>query len=203
MDRRKALEEDAAAGALFESIHGLNDRLGTAFREQFNRSLPFTEAVFDRWERAASLGFGGGTGIYDSSFVFGDVQVGANTWIGPYTIIDGSGGLTIGDHCTISAGVHIYSHDNVAQTLTGGKAPIERHPVTIGDRCYIGPQSIIAKGLTIGECCVIGAGSFVNKDVPPFSVAAGTPAKVIGRVHIEDGSLRIEYFTGGAAVSEK
>ena len=65
-------------------------------RRAWERSLPFTEAATDRWERAASLGFGEQSSIHNLSYVYGRVAVGAHTWIGPYTVLDGSGGLTIG-----------------------------------------------------------------------------------------------------------
>ncbi|WP_211240344.1 hypothetical protein [Aminiphilus circumscriptus] len=71
----------------------------------FKRTLPFGDYVVDRWEKAAFLGFGEKTSVYDSAIVLGDVQVGANTWIGPFVILDGSGGLVIGSNCSISAGV--------------------------------------------------------------------------------------------------
>src|SRR5437868_3581131 len=114
MDRKKALS-DKSSNKIFESLNELHNDLGGAFSEQFNRSLPFNDEIFDRWERAKKLGFGNGSSIYDSSYVFGNVKVGMNTWIGPFTVIDGSGELSIGNHCTISAGVHIYTHDNIAQ----------------------------------------------------------------------------------------
>src|SRR4029079_2837872 len=65
-------------------------------RARWKRDLPFSELVFDRWERAASLGFGAGASIYHDSYVYGEVSVGEGTWIGPQTLLDGSGGLTIG-----------------------------------------------------------------------------------------------------------
>src|SRR5204863_7859634 len=123
----------------FNNLHALHDFLFSEFKKQFNRSLPFADEVFDRWERAKKLGWGEGSSVYDSSCIFGDVSVGKRCWIGPFTIIDGSGGLTIGDSCTISAGVHIYSHDNLKQTLSGGKFSIEHAPVSIGNCSYIGP----------------------------------------------------------------
>lgn len=193
MDRKAAIENEEEV-ILFDNLHALNNSLSNGFKKGFDRNLPFTEQVFDRWEKAEKLGFGKGTGIYDSSFVFGDVTVGTNTWIGPFTIIDGSGGLTIGSHCTISAGVHIYTHDNLAATLTGGKAAIKKEPVAIGDRCYIGPQSIIAKGVTIGDASIVAANSFVNKDVPANTVVAGSPAKVIGSVVVDGEEVRILYL---------
>src|SRR4051794_1142773 len=73
-------------------------------RSRFARDLPLEEMLFDRWERAKSLGFGEKTSIYHNSYVYGDVSVGANTWIGPFTLLDGSGGLKIGSFCSISSG---------------------------------------------------------------------------------------------------
>jgi len=119
--------------------------------------------------------------------VIGDVKVGMNVWIGPFTIIDGSGKIVIGDYCTISAGVHIYTHDNVKQTLTSGVIEIERTPVSIGNNVYIGPNAIITKGISIGNTCVIGANAFVNRDVPAHSIIMGQPGKVVGKIEFKDG----------------
>ena len=148
--------------------------------EQYRRTLPFGEYVVDRWEKARELGFGEGASIYDSSVVIGDVTVGRQTWIGPFTLLDGSGGLSIGEYCSISAGVQIYTHDTVAWALSGGQASPVRAPTRIGDRCYIGPNVIISRGVTIGDGCVIGANSFVRDNVPAGSKAVGSPCRVIG-----------------------
>ena len=148
--------------------------------EQFDRTLPLADYVVDRWEKARLLGFGEGASIYDSALVLGDVQVGANSWIGPGVILDGSGGLRIGAYCSISAGVQIYSHDSVAWAISGGEAPYEHAPTAIGDRCYIGPNSIVAKGVTIGSGSIVGAGSVVLSDLPACCKAAGAPCRVIG-----------------------
>ncbi|WP_200956657.1 acyltransferase [Tsuneonella troitsensis] len=148
---------------------------------RFERTLPFGDYVVDRWEKAEALGFGSGTSIYDSAHVFGPVSVGSNTWIGPFTVLDGSGGLSIGDNCSISAGVQIYSHDTVDWAVSGGTADYVRKPTTIGNRCYIGPNSVVAMGVTIGDGAVVGANSFVNRDVASGARVAGNPARPIDR----------------------
>mgnify|MGYP003351887026 FL=1 len=113
------MSESVAELAL--ELRRLKEQRDQELRAAFDRSLPFADAQFDRWERAKLLGFGDKTSIYDSSFIFGDVKVGFETWIGPFTLLDGSGGgLTIGDHCSISAGVHIYTHDTVLWAVSGG-----------------------------------------------------------------------------------
>jgi acetyltransferase-like isoleucine patch superfamily enzyme len=171
-------EMDSEITKKIEMLKKLYQVLREDMQAKFQRDLPLAELLFDRWERAETLGFGKGTSIYHNSYVYGDVSVGKNTWIGPFTILDGTGGLKIGSFCSISAGVQIYTHDSVKWAITGGKAPYEHAPVKIGDRCYIGPNSIISRGVTIGDESIIGAGSLVLSDIPPKSKAWGYPAKI-------------------------
>ncbi|WP_252374278.1 acyltransferase [Hydrogenophaga sp. 2FB] len=171
---------DLALDNLLVALRQLHAEQARKVLTEWQRSLPFGDYIVDRWERAASLGFGPGASIYDSALVLGQVRIGEKTWIGPFTVLDGSGGLDIGAFCSISAGVQIYSHDTVAWALSGGTAPAERAPVSIGSRCYLGPNVVVSKGVRIGDGCVIGANSLVNSDIPAGSRAWGTPARVIG-----------------------
>lgn len=179
-----------------EHLHVLLKKLrverAADFHERFSRSLPFAEMLFDRWERARELGFAEGASIYDSALVFGEVLVGEQTWIGPNVILDGSGGpLSIGAYCSISAGVHIYTHDTVGWAISGGARPKTVGPVAIGDFCHIGAQSVIVAGVRIGAQCVVGANSLVKYDVPDCSVVAGSPARIIGRVEGQGAASKI------------
>lgn len=183
---------------LREELRAMYDELRARMRTDWSRDLPLEELLFDRWERASSLGFGEGSSIYHNSYVFGDVRVGRNTWIGPFTMLDGSGGLSIGDGCSISSGVHIYSHDTVRWAVSGGAQPAERAAVTIGDFTYIGSQTVVAKGVTIGDHVVVGACSFVNRDIPPYTVAVGVPCRPIGTVEVgEDAGVTLHYRARG------
>lgn len=161
-------------------------RLQTEVAEKWRRTLPFGDYFVDRWEKARRLGFGAGTSIYDSSLVLGNVSVGESTWIGPFTVLDGSGGLEIGSYCCISAGVQVYSHDTVEWSVTAGAVGPVREPTSIGSRCYIGPNTVVAKGVAIGDGCVIGSNSLVLRDIPAGSKAFGTPCKVVGKVDLDD-----------------
>ncbi len=176
---RSSFIHNAETKKLFNQIDELRSELRALFKEKFNRSLPFGDLLFDRWERANELGFGEGTSIYDSSIILGNVQIGKNTWVGPNTVLDGSGSLIIGDFCSISAGVQIYSHDSVKWAVSGGNLDYEYGETIIGNNCYIGPNTIISKGVQIGDGCIIGANSFVNKSYPVSSKIAGNPAKEI------------------------
>lgn len=149
---------------------------------KYNRTLPLGDYIVDRWDKAKELGFGEGTSVYDSCLVLGDVKVGDNTWIGPFTILDGSGGLEIGSYCSISAGVHIYSHDSVDWSLSGGELPVVRQATVIGSNCYIGPNTVIAKGVNIGCGVVVGANSLVLNDIPSNSKTFGNPCKIVSKI---------------------
>ena len=148
--------------------------------QKWDRMLPTSELFVDRWEKAKLLGFGEGTSVYDSCMVLGRVSVGENVWIGPSTLLDGSGGLSIGDNCHISAGVQVYSHDTVKRALSGNELEAEHAPTSIGHHCHIGAGSIILKGVSIGHHSVVGAGCVVTKSFPPFSIIAGVPGRKVG-----------------------
>lgn len=153
----------------------------------YKRRVSFGDLVSDRWQNAADMGFGEGSSMYDGVLVIGDrdhVKVGRHVWIGPGAILDGSGFLTIGDNCSISAGVQIYTHDTVNFVVNAEN--ISHARTKIGNRVYIGPNSVIAKGVTIGDNVTIGAMSFVNSDIPSGAKAWGCPARVIGRATVKD-----------------
>jgi len=177
-----------------DDLTELYHELRQATSERWSRDLPFQDLITDRWERAAQLGFGEGSSIYQSAYVYGDVTVGAGTWIGPMVLLDGTGGLRIGVGCDISAGVQIYTHDTVERVLSEGRTGIQHAPVTIGDHSHVGAQSVIVKGVSVGDHSVIGAASFVNRDIPPYTVAVGVPCRPVGRVEVSpEGEVTLRY----------
>ena len=94
--------------------------------------------------------------------------------------------------------MNIYSHDTVQWSLSSGQMPAERAPVRIGDCTHVGSQSVIARGVTIGDHVVIGASSFVNRDIPSWTVAVGVPCRPIGRVERRDGRYQLVYDKRGS-----
>lgn len=87
--------------------------------------------------------------------VLGEPVVGEGTWIGHFTVLDGSQGLKIGRNCSIASGVHIYTHSTHLKT-TEGKPKLVA-PVVIGDNVAIGANSVILHGCRIGDGVVIPA----------------------------------------------
>ena len=148
---------------LYKKIY---DKLYKFHKIKYNRSLSLGDYLNNRWDRARKEGFGEGTSVYDNVLIIGNVKVGKNSWIGPNVVLDGSGGLVIGDYVSISAGTQIYTHNNVEWSTSLGEKRIKRAPTNIGNGVYIGPNCIIQMGINIGDSAIIGASTFVNKDIP-------------------------------------
>ena len=133
------------------------------------------------------------------AWIVGEPTIGEGTWIGAFTVIDGSGGLVIGEGCDIASGVHIYTHSSALRCVSGREYPtVDRAPVRIGDRVFIGANAVVNMGVTIGDESIIGAGSVVTKDVPPRTVVAGVPARPVGTIDLSDPSTP-RVVGGGAA----
>jgi acetyltransferase-like isoleucine patch superfamily enzyme len=147
-------------------------------RRQFGRRVSFGDLVTDRHTNAAEYHFGEGTTCYDNVLIIGDVKVGKACWIGPNVILDGIGGLEIGDHVCVSSGVHIYTHDSSRRFVSLGQEADLRAPTKIGTGVFIGPQAVVVMGVTIGDRVLIGSMAFVNKDVPSGCTAYGIPARI-------------------------
>ena len=113
------------------------------------------------------------------------IKLGEDVWVGYFCLLDGSGGLKIGNQVSISSGAHIYTHDSSNYRIhntekdTENGTHIDRAPVVIGDNVQIGANSIVLKGVTIGNNVIIGALSLVNTDIPDNCIAVGNPCKVI------------------------
>ena len=172
----------------------IQQKLWSKSFDEFKRLNPLIEDITN-WKQKGKFLFGDkNITIYDSSTIVGDVIVGENTWIGPYTALDGTGGLQIGKNCSISSGVNIVSHDSVKWALSGGKEDYEYSKISIGDNCFIGTRSFISRGVTIGSNCLIAAGSVVAKSFPENTIIAGIPAKKIGTVGFDQkGKVDLIY----------
>jgi len=106
-----------------------------------------------------------------------NISVGAGSIIGMWATLDGREGITIGKNVNFSSEVALWTlqHDYNSPTFatSGG-------PIVIEDRAWISFRATILPGVTIGEGAVVAANSVVTKDVPPYTVVGGIPAKKIG-----------------------
>lgn len=185
--------KDAEFALLFEKfMSGRRNEM----RAKYDRVLPSGELIFNRFDKGRYLNCGKDSSVYDTSVLIGDVSIGEHTWVGPYTLLDGSAApLTIGNYVSIDSGVMIYTHDSTKHYVSGGAATFEKGAVSIGDNSVIGTMSIISYGVSIGDHCVVGAHSFVREDIPSYSIVAGVPAKVIGEIKKDsEGCLSFCYF---------
>jgi acetyltransferase-like isoleucine patch superfamily enzyme len=111
------------------------------------------------------------------------ISIGRASYIGPYTCIAGPGQVLIGEECLIAAQVGIFANNHV---FTATDRPImvqgtTQKGIVIEDDCWLGTGVKVLDGVHIGRGSIIGAGAVVTKDVPPYSIAVGVPAKVIGQ----------------------
>ncbi len=107
--------------------------------------------------------------------------IGAATWIGQQCFLHSAGGLTVGKNVGIGPGVKIitsfHREEGIEKPILHSR--LEFAPVMIEDDCDIGVGAIVLPGVTIGRGAQIGAGAVVSRDIPPYAVAAGVPARLI------------------------
>lgn len=147
----------------------------------------------------------GAKSMVDSSFVFetetGHIKVGERVHIGGGTQLISKNNITIGDDVIIAWNCTIYDHNSHSihweerkndvsrewENAVNGQSVLQNKdwsvvksaPITIEDKVWMGFGVTVLKGVTIGEGAVIGAMSVVTKDIPPYTVVAGNPAKII------------------------
>lgn len=111
----------------------------------------------------------------------GSIEIKDNTYIGPFCCIYGHGNVLIGSNSLIGPNTTILSSNHTVPIKSEliRFHPDIKLPTKIGDDVWIGANCTILGGVTIGNGAVIGAGAVVTKDIPPYTIAVGNPAKVI------------------------
>lgn len=111
----------------------------------------------------------------------GTIQIGRNVTLNPYSIIYGHGGVSIGNdvmiaaHCVLVSSNHSFISIEKPMRLQGGTA----EGIIVENDVWIGARVTILDGVTIGKGSILAAGCVVNRDVPPFSIVGGVPARVL------------------------
>ena len=110
------------------------------------------------------------------------VRIGAGTFLNLGVMVAAHELVEIGAHCMLANGCFVsdasHRYDDASRPITW-QGFESKGPTRIGDNCWLGAHVVVTSGVTIGERCVIGANSVVTGDVPPFSLAAGAPARVV------------------------
>ncbi len=108
----------------------------------------------------------------------GRLRIGAGTFLNQGVMVAATDLVEIGDHCMLANGCFVTDANH---RFDDPERPVpwqgfsSKGPTRIGDNCWLGAHVIVTSGVTIGERCVIGANSVVTADIPPFSIAVGSP----------------------------
>lgn len=111
----------------------------------------------------------------------GHVTLGDDCFVGAHTILNGFGGITIGNNALIAGHCHIVSGDHGFADLSVPMAqqPITGRGIVIEDDVWLGSGVKVLDGVHIGQGSIVSAGAVVNKDVAPYSIVGGVPSKLI------------------------
>lgn len=148
------------------------------------RNVTFAGRTYIRMRKQGRLTIGDdvrtGTDVWLVCANEAELAIRDRTVLGPYTILNGGHGLSIGRDCVLAAFVYINSSEHrFARGRLIREQGFDGKPVTIGDDVWIGGHVTMLPGVTIGTGAVIGANAVVNRDVPEYVVAAGVPARVL------------------------
>ncbi|MEO8606920.1 MAG: acyltransferase [Chloroflexota bacterium] len=108
------------------------------------------------------------------------LKIGRKAYFGRRIMVDFADEVVFGDYSAIGNDTRFFCHTDLAHSpLVAELYPVTIGPIHIGRGVFVGPNSTVANGVRIGECSVIGANSVVLRDIPPYSLATGAPAKVV------------------------
>lgn len=127
----------------------------------------------------------------------GSIQIGQKCSINSLCVINASGSITIGDRCLLGYGVMIFDSALHGEAVEARNQRPPAKPVVIDDDVWIGSRAIILAGVKIGAGSIVAAGSLVTKDVPPLTIVAGNPARVVRAV--SDGESRTSFRENNGA----
>ncbi|MEA2244653.1 MAG: hypothetical protein QOD24_4209 [Solirubrobacteraceae bacterium] len=119
----------------------------------------------------------------------GQVRIGEGTFLNIGVMVAAVELVEIGAHCMLANGCFVTDANHRfddPDTPVPWQGFTTKGPTRIGDNVWLGANVVVTSGVTIGERCVIGANSVVTQDIPPFSIAAGAPAKVLRAVTYDD-----------------
>jgi acetyltransferase-like isoleucine patch superfamily enzyme len=131
-------------------------------------------------------------------WITGKPEIGPGTWIGAFTLIDGLGGLKIGRGCDVSSGAQILTHSTARRCISERRhQTVDYRPTVIEDHVFIGTNAVILMGCHVGHHSVIAAGAVLLEEtrIPPYSLVAGVPGRIVRDLRAEVEQLMSEGTT--------
>lgn len=120
------------------------------------------------------------------------VKIGTGTFLNMGVMVAAERLVEIGDHCMLANGCFVtdssHRYDDPQKPITW-QGFESKGPTRIGDNCWLGANVVVTSGVNIGERCVVGANSVVSKDVEPFTIVAGAPAKVLRKIEYDEPAV--------------
>ncbi|MBC7369548.1 MAG: acyltransferase [Undibacterium sp.] len=139
---------------------------------------------------------------HELAWIAGEPEIGQGVWIGAFTLIDGLGGLKIGDGCNISSGAQVLSHSTARRCVTERAMDVvDKKPTELGAHVFVGANAVVLMGANVGHHSIIGAGAVVLEDavIPPYSLVVGVPGRVVRSIKAEVKTWRDEGAAARAA----
>lgn len=138
--------------------------------------------------KRCGLSIGTGTFIRNGlqiESLFDPIQIGAHTFINRNVTLDAVAPIRIGNYCEIGMSVSLITGTHILESrLNESRRPMgDSKPIIVEDYAWICANAVILGGVTIGRGSVIAAGSVVTRDVPPFTLVGGVPAKIIKQLN--------------------
>jgi maltose O-acetyltransferase len=154
--------------------------------------LPFHALRNAYYRRVCRVALAPGASLHMGAVLYtmGGLTIGRGTTIDQGARLDGRGGLTIGEAVSIAPDVYLLTadHDPQSPDFAGRTAPI-----VVEDHAWLGTRAMVLPGVRIGRGAVVAAGAVVSRDVPPYTIVGGVPAKPIG-TRSEDLRYAFDYF---------
>jgi len=125
----------------------------------------------------------------DVTFTPGSIKIGENAFINRGCLIDGSGGVTIGENVRLAFNVSLITSSHEIGKSLRRAAELVREPVSIGDGAWIGASALVMPGVEISSGVVVGAGSVVTKDLHKDAVFVGVPARFLRDLEVPHDGL--------------
>lgn len=153
---------------------------------------PFGTKLFNPWRLLLIKLFGADvqwdSGVYCSTKIWApwNLKMGHNSWLGPNVICYNQAMITIEDNVTVSQYAYLCTAGHRTDMINKKENGLIVSPIILRNSCWVGTKAFISMGVEVGEYAIIGATASVYKDIEPYTIVGGNPAKVLKKRIIKD-----------------